>query len=202
MSVLLIKDLFHTFQGEGFHSGRRALFVRLPFCNLTCSWCDTSFNSYHKYTTEEFTEFALQEAHRFAVITGGEPTLNKFAPIITNILHENGFTVACESNGTAEINADYDFITISPKEDSKNHNMPPWHIHHDAFAKASEFKYVVDDTFDFNILKRHNIDDGRIYSLSPEFGGFNKNLEKIFKYIQENPKWKISLQTHKFMNIP
>lgn len=195
MNAFLINDLFWTHQGEGLHAGRRALFVRMPYCNLKCSWCDTSFNSYKKWEMNLFVDFCMQEKARFAVITGGEPTMNKTTPDVVRVLKSLGFEIAVESNGTFPIPKGIDFVTISPKRDAK------YEIHKDALMKANEFKYVVDQGFDFKLLDRHDTKDGRRYSLSPEFGNFKESLLKIQDYIKEHPTWRISLQTHKWMGI-
>lgn len=191
-----INDVFWTFQGEGAHAGRRALFIRMPFCDLKCSWCDTAFNTFKKWTRSELIDFANQETARFAVITGGEPMMNKHTPEIVRTLKDLGFYVACESNGRHPIAAGIDFTTVSPKREGD------YLIHPVALQKASEFKYVIDEDFNWKILERHNIVDGRRYSLSPEFGRLEKSLEEIFAFIKEHPEWRISLQTHKFMKIP
>lgn len=196
LTQLHINDLFHTFQGEGFHAGRRALFVRMPYCNLKCSWCDTSFNSYKKWTDGEFLSFAMQEKHRFAVITGGEPTMNKHTPRVIRLLKDSDYTLAIETNGCFPVPMGIDFITCSPKRDAK------YLIHPDTYDKVHEFKYVIDKDFDFRTLDRHNVHDGRRYSLSPEFGNWNESLSMIFEFIKKNPHWRISLQTHKWMSIP
>ncbi len=193
---LNLVDVFWTHQGEGFHAGRRALFVRLPFCNLKCSWCDTEFDTFKKYEEADFLAYASSEPARFAVITGGEPTMNKQTPRVIELLKSLGFEIAIETNGNFEIPYDIDFVTVSPKRDAN------YAIHLGALNKASEFKYVVDDGFDFSILDRHDTDDERRYSLSPEFNNFKASLEKIQNYIKENPEWRISLQTHKWMGIP
>ncbi len=194
--MLKINDLFWTIQGEGKHAGRRALFVRLPFCNLSCSWCDTSFNTFKNWTEEDFIAFAKQESARFAVITGGEPSFNKDTPRVAGILKELGFEIAIESNGTFAIpNLWIDFVTISPKYESD------WKIDEQAFRVANEFKYVVHEGFDWEKLKRHDTSDGRIYSLSPEWGRFEKSVEEIITFIKENPRWRISLQTHKILKV-
>lgn len=196
MNQLNLVDVFHTFQGEGMHAGRRALFIRMPFCNLKCSWCDTQFNTYNKWTDGELRDFALQETHRFAVITGGEPMMNKQTPRVIAMLKRMGYYIACESNGNYPIYDGIDYATVSPKREAN------YFIHPDAWDRVKEFKYVVDDGFDFSILKRHNVFDGKRYSLSPEFGNMEKSLERMFEFIKENPEWRISLQTHKMMGVP
>ena len=196
---LHINDLFWTVQGEGKHAGRRALFVRMPYCNLACSWCDTSFNSFEKVSEKQFIRYALSEPSRFAVITGGEPMMNKHTPRVVSLLKELEFEIACESNGNFPIVDGIDFVTVSPKRDSK---PDPYFIHADALAKCSEFKYVVDRYFDFSVLKRHDTSDGRRYSLSPEFTEMKENINAILLYVAEHPDWRVSMQTHKWMEIP
>lgn len=195
LANLNLNEVFWTFQGEGFHTGKRALFVRFPFCNLKCSWCDTAFNTYDTFEVDRFIKIATQEKARFAVLTGGEPSMNKQTPQVIEILKTLGFKIAIESNGTFPIPDEIDWVTISPKKDAH------FIINDNAWRRADEFKYVVDQKFLFEILDRHNTKDGRHYYLSPEFSEFKTNLEQIFAYIKVNPDWKISLQTHKWMGV-
>ncbi|MFI5342851.1 MAG: 7-carboxy-7-deazaguanine synthase QueE [Chlamydiales bacterium] len=193
-----LNDVFWTFQGEGFFAGTRALFVRMPYCNLACSWCDTTFNTFTKWSDKEFRDFASQESSRFAVITGGEPMMNKHTPEVVRILKGLGFYIACETNGNFPIVEGIHWVTCSPKRDSN----PPYHVDDDLWQKVSEFKYVVDEGFDLSILDRHDPGIGVRLSLSPEFNNKEKSLPVIYDYIKKHPNWKISLQTHKWMNIP
>ena len=214
IDTLNIVGAFWTIQGEGFHSGRRALFVRMPYCNLKCSWCDTEFNTYKTVSESDFIKLAISEKARFAVITGGEPMMNRHTPRVIAILKGLGFEIACESNGTFSILPGIDFATVSPKKFSELAHQPrqpvgngmgrypAYYVHDQAMKAAHEFKYVVDDEFDFSILDRHEASDGRRYSLSPEFNDFDVNVGKIIRFIEKNPGWRISLQTHKWMKVP
>lgn len=196
---LKINDLFWTFQGEGAHWGRRALFVRMPFCNLHCPWCDTEFNSHKPFTEDEFLKFADREKARFAVITGGEPMMNKDTPRVVSLLKSKQFELACETNGTFPIVDGIDFVTCSPKRDAD------FQIHELVKPKVSELKYVVDHDFDLNVLRDIQKEEfTRLcrLSLSPEFNNFKASLDTITEFIKENPRWRISLQTHKWMQIP
>lgn len=197
-----INDVFATFQGEGFHAGRRALFVRMPFCDLACPWCDTQFDKFKPWDKDDFRDFAQREENRFAVITGGEPTMHKHTPVVIDILKSLGFYIAIESNGHFPIPAGIDFVTISPKAYTSAKHPEPFYVCEDAWAKCSEFKYVVEEGFNFDLLARHTKEDGKILSLSPEFNIFHQSLARIFDFIKEHPQWRISLQTHKFMNVP
>lgn len=217
---LQINDLFWTVQGEGRWSGHRALFVRMPYCNYDCPWCDTEYQTFKSYTEDDFLSFCKQEPARFAVITGGEPTLHKDTARIVQLLKQNNFYIACETNGSAPIPEGIDFPTVSPKFFTKN-KLPPYYVHEKVYTKAREWKYVVDTNFDFNILDRHQppklkndllnpptvkdcteLSTEITYSLSPEFSDFDLNTKKILDYISENPMWRLSLQTHKWINVP
>jgi 7-carboxy-7-deazaguanine synthase len=191
-----INDVFWTVQGEGENWGRRALFVRMPFCNLSCSWCDTSFNTFKKWTEAEFKQFAQLETGRFAVLTGGEPSMNKHSPVVIKWLKDLGFEIAIESNGTFPIPEGIDFITVSPKRDAD------YDVHPSNWDRVDEFKYVVDEGFDFKILERHNNQHRPRLSLSPEYNNFHNSLKLITEYTKEHPRWRISLQTHKWMKVP
>lgn len=202
VKTLKINDLFWTFQGEGRFSGHRALFIRLPFCNYDCPWCDTEFDSYKSWTLDDFKDFIQSEKSRFAVITGGEPLANKQLPQILALLKKEGFFIACETNGSFPAPPEIDFVTTSPKKYTKG-KWEEYYIHPSLYSQTSEWKYVVDDLFDFQILDRHVEKKSPIvFSLSPEYTKMDQNLKRIQSYIQENPEWKISLQTHKWINIP
>src|SRR4051812_8751152 len=129
-----INDLFYTIQGEGLNAGTAALFIRLPFCNLSCPWCDTEFDEFTTYSEEAF-EYELEQipagGQKLAVVTGGEPSMNKFTPLIVGLLKQNKFTVAMESNGQFLAPENVDHLTISPKRwSTKNPNAvqphPPY----------------------------------------------------------------------------
>jgi len=192
-----INDLFWTFQGEGFNTGRRALFVRLPFCNLKCLFCDTEFNTFKKMTKEEFQEFAKGEPNRFAVITGGEPTVNKDLEKVISWLKELDFEIAIESNGTFPIPLEIDFVTVSPKKEAD------YFIHPSNCQRIDDLKIVVDENFDWMIPGRlaAMVNYSTKLWLSPEFGQLNEKVAEISKYISEDPRWRLNLQTHKFVGL-
>lgn len=200
-----VNDIFYTFQGEGLYAGRRALFIRLPFCNLACPWCDTEFNSFSNWTLDGLEKFIdkSKEESKFCVLTGGEPSMNKSTPLIIDFLKDRNFEIAIESNGHFNIDNRIDFVTISPKEYSPaNTKREAFYVCEDAWKKANEFKYVVYENFNFDILDRHNLEDGRIYSLSPEFSDMSRQVRVIEDYIKRRPVWKLNLQLHKWIDIP
>lgn len=196
-----INNVFWTFQGEGAHNGRRALFVRMPFCDLKCPWCDTEFNTFKEWTADALANVAQEEPTRFAVITGGEPTMHKHTPQVIALLKSLGFQLAIETNGHFPIPSGIDWVTCSPKA----YGPIPFSVHTEVWDAVDEWKYVVEESFDFALLARHDGEGHKPwqrYSLSPEFNQMEKSLARIFDYIKEHPKWRISLQTHKWMNIP
>jgi organic radical activating enzyme len=154
-----------------------------------------------KSTDEEFVEAARREKARFAVLTGGEPLMNKQLPRVVELLRKEGFKIAAESNGTFPPPVPLDWLTISPKRFTKDKKMDPYWVHPDAFDRCQEFKYVVDSEFDFSVLDRHRGRGLARLSLSPEFNDFRGNVAKIIEYVKENPEWAISLQTHKFLGV-
>lgn len=205
VEALKLNDVFFTVQGEGAHAGRRALFVRMPFCDLKCSWCDTSFNSFRLWPENTFDTFIRTEPARFAVVTGGEPAMNKHTPRVVAMLKKAGYYVAMETNGHFPIPAGVDFATVSPKRDAPRVDIgagSQYFVHPEAWASASEFKYVVDKGFDFALLSRHDTSDGRRYSLSPEFGRMQESVARILEFQRWQPTWRLSLQTHKWIGIP
>ena len=185
-----LNDLFWTIQGEGRWSGYRALFVRLPFCNYQCPWCDTEFNHYQSWSETDFRSFCEREPGRFAVLTGGEPMAHKDLPQIIATLKELGFFLACETNGSLPIPPEIDFVTISPKPYGGS-KYPGYFILPENLNRAHEFKYVVDDRFDFAILDRHQPRQQDItYSLSPEHSQMPKMVKKILAFTAKNPQWR------------
>lgn len=205
--MIHLNDLFFTVQGEGMQIGRRALFVRMPYCDLACSFCDTQFNSHKEWSPQDFIDFAMKEPTRFAVITGGEPSMHKHTPRVVELLSSVGFHIAIETNGHFPIPEGIQWVCCSPKRDTYKDN-PPYYIHREAYRKACEFKYVVDEGFDFSFLDRHNednMDEGRwpcIHWLSPEHSNWKRNVDTILEYVTQNPMWRLNLQTHKIIGVP
>lgn len=190
-----LTDIFWSVQGEGFNTGVKALFIRLPTCNLKCSWCDTDWTVFKTYTETELRAFIERETAPICVITGGEPLQNPQISDIIKIVKEYGFKITCETNGTMPYVDGIDWVTCSPKREAG------YLVHPDIEAKVNEFKYVVDNGFHFSILDRHDTKDGRHYFLSPEFGNFRESIREILKYQKHNINWRLSLQTHKWIRV-
>lgn len=193
-----IVEIFHSVQGEGAKSGIPHVFVRFGKCNLACEWCDTEFNKYEKMTVAMILEKVLSYNCKNVIYTGGEPMLNDLWPI-SRELKKHGFHLSCESNGTVKIpDGLLDWICISPKDQE----YPNVSIKQ---RTGDELKCVYlgqelsmyDDLkqgFDYLFLQPCYID-----SESVEWNG--KNFALTESIIKENPEWRLSLQTHKWMQI-
>jgi organic radical activating enzyme len=196
---LPIMEQFYTIQGEGFHSGKAAYFIRIAGCDVGCVWCDVkeSWNAGdHEYqTVQSLIDNVLATKTDFCVITGGEPCMYDLNEL-TNLLKENGIEVAIETSGCYELKGQIDWYCFSPKK----FKAPV----EDAYLKANELKVIISHPSDFEWAEQHAAKvskDCKLY-LQPEWSKQERFLSKIIDYVKENPNWNISLQTHKYMNIP
>ncbi|WP_245867710.1 7-carboxy-7-deazaguanine synthase [Sporomusa silvacetica DSM 10669] len=190
-----IIEIFSSIQGEGFHMGKGATFIRVAGCNLRCSWCDTGYSfdlSTSKWMSVGDILAAECFSHHHVVITGGEPTLYNLEPLV-RALHKLGKYVAIETNGTNSIPVEWgiDWITASPKPAS-------------GFAlscQADELKYVVDDEFSIDVISNHAVPAGRIF-LQIE-SGRQESLQKAYDLINRYPELQLRLgiQMHKVLNF-
>jgi 7-carboxy-7-deazaguanine synthase (Cx14CxxC type) len=206
-----IKEIFYTLQGEGAHAGRPAVFCRFSGCNLwtgreqdrasaVCQFCDTDFVG---TDGERGGKFATPQAlaqeidslwpaghgHKYVVFTGGEPLLQLDAPLI-EAMHAAGFTVAIETNGTIEVPSGVDWICVSPKMGSKL-----------VVGKGNEIKVVIPQK-DQDLAAYEGLDFENFFvqPMDGPLAAFNTTL--AIETCKRNPKWKLSLQTHKLLNIP
>ena len=196
---LPIMEHFYTVQGEGAHSGTAAYFVRLAGCDVGCHWCDVKesweIQKDQYQTINSLLEAINKHASKTVVITGGEPTtydLNSF----TASLKEEDFQIHIETSGVYQIKGQIDWITLSPKKFKPC--LP------ENFKKADELKVVVFHPSDLKWaeeLAQNVRKDCKLY-LQPEWGKRETIAPLIIEYIQSNPKWKISIQSHKYLNIP
>jgi 7-carboxy-7-deazaguanine synthase len=209
-----LNDLFYTIQGEGKNAGRAAWFFRVPHCNLDCPWCDTEFNSFTEYKPGFIEEQIRRTACRFAVVTGGEPSMNKQVPELLALLKKMNFEIAMESNGQFIAPASVDHLTISPKRWNAKQGRPqphePFWFNQD--NHPSEIKIVVDGNDALEAASQifrdwyHNkwsFREPKVprFYLSPEWSAREKWLPVIVQYVKENPLWKVNLQTHKILNV-
>jgi organic radical activating enzyme len=190
---------FYTLQGEGYHSGRAAYFIRLAGCDVGCVWCDVKESwtiSPEQYLTiDQLPEALSNAAADFVVITGGEPTMHDLTEL-TSVLKENGFEIAIETAGVHPLKGHIDWYCFSPKK----FKAPI----EEAYSKANELKIVIAHPSDFEWAETHAQKVGpncKLY-LQTEWEKQDRLLPLIIDYIKRNKKWKISLQSHKYMQIP
>ena len=179
-----INEIFYSLQGEGFHVGTPALFIRFSGCNLHCDFCDTKHTEGEYMDDEEILLHVRQCPAKTVILTGGEPSLSIDSNFV-DMLHKEGKFVCVETNGTHKLPENSDWITCSPKENSII-----------KLQKANEVKivYTQQDVEQYY----HNI-KAQYYFLQP---CSCKNTDEVIEYIKKHPWWRLSLQTHKLINIP
>lgn len=189
-----VNEIFHSLQGEGFNTGKSAVFVRLAGCNLQCPFCDTDHTAYEEMTEEQIADCLAQYSANLVVITGGEPALQLTSSLIDR-LHAKRKTVAVETNGTLPLPENVDWITVSPKQDFVGEAGKC------VITRANEVKVIFDgehQVSDFGITAEH-------YFVQPcDTGNLSKNRKirnLCIDFVKNNPKWRLSLQTHKLLGI-
>ncbi len=198
LELPLMED-FYTIQGEGFHQGRAAYFIRLGGCEVRCVWCDVkdswNVNDHPKVSVETIAAKAQSSGTEICVITGGEPSMHNLQAL-TDVLKDKGLRTHIETSGAYPITGTWDWICFSPKK-----FKPP---HPSVAAQADELKVVIFHKSDFAWAEDFAKQVGpecKLY-LQPEWSKENDILPQLIEYVKKNPKWQISLQVHKYMNIP
>lgn len=184
-----VNEIFYSLQGEGFHTGRAAVFVRFAGCNLRCHFCDTDFSHFELMTAEQIAErvFAYSShPNTLIVLTGGEPSLQVDKALI-DTLHQHNQTISIETNGTHRIPDGIDWVTLSPKADGTV-----------VLTHADEVKVVLTNQSENELLNWMNTIDAKHYYLQP---CSCSNTDAVVAFIQTHPKWRLSLQTHKYIHI-
>lgn len=194
----LVED-FYTIQGEGFHAGKPAYFIRLGGCDVGCRWCDAKYTwnprIFPPTDVDVVVDRAKQCAAQAIVITGGEPLLYPLG-VLTSSLRDAGLEIFLETSGTHPFSGDFDWVCLSPKR-----QMPPLA---EAYGRAHELKVIIQSEDDFAWAEENARKVGRYCRLylQPEWSVFENIMPAIVEYAKQNPKWSISTQTHKFMKIP
>lgn len=196
---LPLMEAFYTLQGEGFHQGRAAYFIRLGGCDVGCVWCDVKESwdagAHPQHSIDEIVKEASKHPGRLAVITGGEPLMHDLEEL-TSHLRAAGFETNIETSGAHPLSGTWDWICFSPK---KFKAAKP-----EIYARANELKVIIYNKSDFAWAEEHAAQvspDCKLY-LQPEWSRMERMMPEIIEYIKANPAWRISLQVHKFMNIP
>lgn len=194
-----VMEHFYTLQGEGYHTGKAAYFIRLGGCDVGCVWCDVKdswdASGHPLMTTQQITDVAAANEGRIAVITGGEPAMHQLQHLC-DALHAKGFKTHIETSGAHPLSGDLDWVTLSPKKFKAPLDS--------CMAKADELKVVVFHPSDLKWAEEHAAKvspDCRLY-LQPEWSKRDVVTPLIIDYIKQHPKWQLSLQTHKYINIP
>ncbi len=197
---LPVMESFYTLQGEGCHAGRAAYFIRLGGCDVGCVWCDVKESweaeKHPLFSVTDIADKAVEEsAGRLAVITGGEPLMYDLSALTQN-LKDKGFELNIETAGVYPITGEWDWICFSPKKFKQP--LPEY------FEKSHELKVVIFNKKDFEwaeSLAEQMHKDAALF-LQVEWSKKDELLPLVIDYVKEHPKWRISLQTHKYMDIP
>lgn len=196
--MLPLMEEFYTIQGEGFHTGKAAYFIRIGGCDVGCHWCDVKeswdANLHPPTFTNEIVEKAIKEANT-VVITGGEPLMWSLDYITTKLQTENVRT-HIETSGAYPLSGIWNWICLSPKKTK----LPLEGI----YPEAHELKIIISNQHDFKFAEEQavKVSDNCELFLQPEWSKRDKMTPSIVDYVMKNPQWKISLQTHKYLNIP
>ena len=222
-----VNSIFFTLQGEGHNTGRAAVFVRFAGCNLRCPFCDTAFDSFTEMSADDILSAMLQvaggpatkERPLMAVLTGGEPTLQVDEALV-DLLHQHGYYVAMESNGTRPAPRNLDWLTVSPKSGEWREKRGEWRVESGERSEEwrgarqpDELKVVFDEqtnpeAFLPPLSSLHSplssLPSPLLYLQPCDTGDQERNaaiVKSCVDYIKEHPWWRLSLQTHKLIGI-
>lgn len=190
---------FYTIQGEGYYQGSAAYFIRLGGCDVGCVWCDVKeswdANAHPMIAIEEMVVRAKASGTKIVVLTGGEPLMHDLS-VLTEMLHVNGLRTHIETSGVYPLTGAWDWVCFSPKKFKTPHET--------VYLRADELKVIVYKKSDLlwgrDIAKRVTPECQCFFQ--PEWSRQSEMLPWIINYIKEHPEWQVSLQTHKYMNIP
>lgn len=198
-NFLPVVESFYTIQGEGRHTGEATYFIRLAGCDVRCPWCDAkntwNATNFPVVAVDEIVSAVLSTAAPAVVITGGEPFKYPLGPL-TSRLKERGLRIYAETSGSEPVSGDFDWICVSPKS-----RLAPLR---ENLKIANELKVVISLPDDFSRAEQNaamTAPDCLLY-LQPEWGRMKEVMPLIVDYVKEHPRWRVSLQTHKFMDIP
>jgi 7-carboxy-7-deazaguanine synthase len=204
ITALPVMEHFYTIQGEGYHQGKAAYFIRLGGCDVGCVWCDVKDSweeaNHPKFTITEIIEQAINGTNNntgkvIAVVTGGEPLMHDLTQL-TKALHAAGFQTNIETSGAHSLSGEWDWICLSPKKFKAP--LP------EVVPHANELKVVIFNKSDFDWAEQYAAQvspNCKLY-LQPEWEKASVVTPLIIEYIKANPKWELSLQIHKYINVP
>jgi len=198
-TMLPLVEEFFTIQGEGYHTGEAAYFIRLGGCDIGCSWCDSRFSwnpdIHPAVETDTIIEHTVLSGTKSVVVTGGEPLMWNL-DLLCSGLKKRNISTFIETSGAYPLSGKWDWICLSPKRRS-----PP---ELEICKIADELKVIIEGESDFKWAEkyREQVNAGCRLYLQPEWSRFSDIIPGIVEYVKANPEWKISLQVHKFMHIP
>ena len=197
--LIPLVEEFYTIQGEGYHTGKAAYFIRVGGCDVGCSWCDTKFSwnpSLHPVVpAEQILDHVLEHPAAAVVVTGGEPQMVNM-DYLTTLLKEKGIETFLETSGAYKLSGSWDWICLSPKK-----NAPPLTS---MFPEAHELKVIIssEEDLDWAIANAAQVEASCKLYLQPEWSRRDQVLPLIIEFTKKNPRWMISIQSHKYMRIP
>jgi len=192
-------EMFYTLQGEGYHQGKAAYFIRLAGCDVGCVWCDVKeswdASKHPVLSIDEIVTSALAHPARLAIITGGEPLLYNLGAL-TTALKNVGFEINIETSGSSPMSGKWDWVCLSPKK----FKAPLA----ESIEAASELKVVIFNTHDFEWAETHakQVSPNCKLYLQPEWDKSNEITPLVIEYIKAHPKWELSAQLHKYIQVP
>ena len=196
---LPLVEEFYSLQGEGYHTGKAAYFIRIGGCDIGCRWCDSKVswnpNIHPLVSIDTIVANALKTAANAVVVTGGEPSLFNLEPL-TDKLKIHKIQTFIETAGARPLSGKWDWICLSPKRQS-----PPVE---EFYQRADELKVIIYDDEDFRWAEEaaNKVKPECKLYLQSEWSRYEKNIPAIVDYVKTYPKWNVSLQSHKFMHIP
>ena len=192
-------EIFYSIQGEGHHAGTPAIFIRLGGCDVGCHWCDVKEswdeNDHPKMSNSQIIEAIKGFASKTVIITGGEPLMYNLDEL-TGSLKKLGYQLHIETSGVYQFTGDFDWVCFSPKK-----FKPP----HDSIYKvANELKAIIFNKSDFKFADSflNELNKDCKYYLQPEWSKSEQMTPQIIDFVKDHPTWNISMQTHKYLNIP
>jgi organic radical activating enzyme len=192
-------EMFYSLQGEGYHQGKAAYFIRLAGCDVGCVWCDVKeswdASKHPVFSVEEIVSNALAHPARLAIITGGEPLLYNL-DALTTALKKVGFELNIETSGSSPMSGNWDWVCLSPKK----FKAPLT----ESIQAASELKVVIFNTHDFEWAETYakQVSPNCKLYLQPEWDKSNEITPLVIEYIKAHPKWELSAQLHKYIQVP
>jgi len=198
MTSYPIVEIFHSVQGEGYHSGVSSIFVRFGRCNLKCEWCDTEFNTFENMDLDSIIKVITDFECKKIIFTGGEPALQNLEPLIQE-LRPKGYNFSIETNGTIELPKGLiDWVCVSPKD-----QIYPEVSIKQRFGNELKCVYVGQDLSIYDKLKQgfEHLYLQPCYDESKDVVWNGKSFRQTMEVVKNNPEWHLSLQTHKWMGV-